>query len=74
MFANRGGSLLPETGNIPAEALEQVAQLRPHFIELFGKMVLTLMGLPRYCHLPHPPKTRRLDQRPGIVALVLPET
>lgn len=50
MSATPNGASTVETGNIPTETLEKVAQLRAQVRESFGKIVLTLMGLPRYRH------------------------
>jgi hemolysin-activating ACP:hemolysin acyltransferase len=36
--------------DLPPEALQKVAELRSQVRESFGKIVLTLMGLPRYRH------------------------
>lgn len=35
---------------IPKEVLEKIAQLRAHVRESFGKIVMSIMGLPRYRH------------------------
>lgn len=50
MSATSNGASDADKGRIPPEAVEKIAQMRSQVRESFGKIVLTLMGLPRYRH------------------------
>lgn len=50
MSAIRNGASSVEANKAPPDALEKITQLRSQVRESFGKIVLTLMGLPRYRH------------------------